>query len=60
MSFQAVNPQDHKPDTEEITWVRFANCDLNDVVRNPLFKDPINNLIIKMPSYTCTWLKKNS
>ena len=33
-----MNAQDHKPDTEEITWVRFGNCDINDVVRNPLYK----------------------
>lgn len=51
---QAVNPQDHKPDTEEITWVRFANCDLNDVVRNPLFKgeQPLSAGLVVLIGYS--------
>ena len=34
-----VNNGEIKSDGEEINWVRFCKCDLNDQIRNPIFKN---------------------
>ena len=33
-----MNQSEGRPETEEVCWVRFCQCDLNDVVRNPIYK----------------------
>ena len=34
-----VNNGEIKSDGEDINWVRFCKCDLNDQIRNPIFKN---------------------